>query len=63
MSAKYGIVNSLVCVEPVQQAGKVSVHECYGVCTVSIRKQRATGKSCAKSVCTRRSSSKINAHN
>jgi hypothetical protein len=61
MSAKYGIVNSLVCVEPVQKAGKVRVHEWYGVCTVSIRKQLATGKSCAKSVCTRRSTSKINA--
>jgi hypothetical protein len=61
MFVKYCNVNSLECVEPVQQPGKVRVHERYGMCTVSIHKQRATRKIGPKSVCNRRSTPKLNA--
>jgi hypothetical protein len=61
MFVKHCNVNSLACVEPVQQSGKVRVHEWYGMCTVSIRKQRATRKFGPKSVCNRRSTPKLNA--
>jgi hypothetical protein len=63
MEKKYGWVSSIynvhtskcnngyVCKKPVWRAGKLRVYKQYGKCTVSIRKQKATGKtlvSCAR---------------
>jgi hypothetical protein len=60
-NVKYCNVNSLLGVKPVQQSGKVRVQGQYGLCTVSIRKQPATGEDGPKSVCKRRNTAKSNA--